>query len=146
MRQPSKAEARGLAPRLIDSDLFDLRCRGLTPVAALVAPIRLCPDLTYAIFVDGRIEAMGGYYPVDEATACPWVLSSKDMGAEPFVVSRLIKMNMKQCSFDILYNYVPAENRQSQRMIRHFGFTLGWPTEFGGTPYLTFVRRRVDNE
>tara|TARA_R110000824_G_scaffold106545_2_gene251741 strand:- start:646 stop:1155 length:510 start_codon:yes stop_codon:yes gene_type:complete len=130
-----------LADRLTLEDRFDLRCRKIEPLEALETPVKLSPDYTFSLFVDDKIEAMGGYFRVDDETASPWLLTSDSIETAPRTLMRLFRLYLDNSGFRYFYNYVPLANVKSQRLIRHLGFSLGWPTSFGGEPYLTFVRR-----
>ena len=133
-------DAQSLAPRLSPSDVVDCSARGLSPHDALSWPCRAHPEYTWAGLSFGKVEAMAGLQPIDDETAMPWLLTSSTEIEDWRAMLRVIRMGLETASFRTYYNYVPAENRQALRLIKHLGFQVGWPTTFGDVDYMTFVR------
>ena len=117
-----------LGPRLRDADKYELKVScGFGPVTALTKSLE-SSDAAY-VAVDGEGEPIlmfGVVNALEDFIGVPWMLGSKGI----YKHTRQLKAECKQWlgvvhqDYDLLFNYVHAENPKAIRWLQWMGFTM----------------------
>lgn len=136
--------APDLAPRLRSPDVAELAANGRAPLEGLTRCVALS-DLAYAITADDRVLALYGFAPINETTACPWLLASDDLSTRHR--SWLLRNTQRIVrSGDHLWtrfwNRVDARNAVHLRWLGWAGFTVEEAAPHGpfSMPFRAFHR------
>ncbi len=132
-----------LAQRMREIDVLECAITGLTPKEALRKGL-LGSAIVWTALVDGRPEAMFGAVPTStiEGKGRPWLLMTDDALRHRKALVRLGWRYTQALHrhFDILENYVHAENDVAIRWLARLGYAVGAVDVYGGYPVRPFVR------
>lgn len=140
-----------LAPRLRESDKKEVYASGgLTPERALMASVS-ASELAWCALLDGTPEIMWGAAHYDynittrKRTGVVWLLSSEEMYKIPgrFIEESHVYVNEMLTEFDLLFNYVHANNIKSQQWLEMLGFEAKGRNEtygFAQEPFILYSR------
>jgi len=137
-----------LAPKMRLVDVEEVKASsGVTPLEALVMSKRFTKN-TQTISVDNEVVGMCGIASLGPVGS-PWLLGSDGLRANAKHLLPLSKewLNTHGSNYQLMYNYVSAENRSSIRWLKYLGFNL---IRFipkhgvGEQPFYEFVRIKED--
>lgn len=146
---PSKLkDCMTLAPKMRHVDVKEIRASsGLPPYDALAFSINL-EGINETIWVNDKIVAMCGI--ADKGTiGIPWMLGTDTLKKNAKSLLPISKKWVEKhgAKFDLMFNYVSAENLSSIRWLKYLGFTLiRYIPEHGvgRKPFYEFVRIKED--
>lgn len=148
---------RGVLPGDAEELFANLRAADRAELLAAGVPdilqcIKDCPRgarLAFTATVDGKVGCMLGVTPVSLLgnTGVPWMLGTdlvtQYRGALGRRVGKYIRMMLDE--FDILRNYVHAENEVAVRWLQRVGFTLHAPVTLpSGAVFYPFEMRSAN--
>jgi hypothetical protein len=147
IRKTDLKDALWLAPRLRTEDLIELRsfCPNVPPVAALIDGIKLSDPCWTILGEDNKPIAIFGVAPLDTNLGSVWLLGSgriKDIQRE-FLRHSRFWIEELHSKYDVLTNYIYAENTVHLKWLKWLGFTIIRRVENFGSlslPFYEFIR------
>lgn len=132
--------ADDLAPRLRPADADELRANGREPLAGLRRAAGLSAQLHAIVEPSGRTIALYGFAPLDQHTACPWLLGSEELVTRHrawFVRQSAQIVSSGDHRWRRFWNRVDARNLVHIRWLRWVGFRVDPPEALGpfGLPF-----------
>jgi len=134
-----------LACRLREIDKRECRAMGSTVKDALRTGL-VGSSLVWTVKIDGRPEAMMGATPISllEGTGRPWMLMTDVAARQRKALLRLgvIYTDAMHRHYEVLDNWVHAENTTSIRWLARLGYAVGAVDAIRGEPMRRFYRQR----
>lgn len=132
-----------IATRLRDIDRLECAVFGHSPKVALRRGLQ-ASALAWTAIIDGRPEAMFGASTISliYSTGCPWMLMTDVAVKQHQALVRLghIYTAAMHRHYDVLQNYIHADNVKSIRWLSRLGYAIGPVDVFNGQPMRPFVR------
>ena len=126
--RPAKLEdANQLGPRLRDADKLELKLScGLGPCTALAISFENSHKVYTAVDDEGKPFAMFGVVSGPYAMGVPWMLGSDGIykHASQFMAESKAWLKEIEEDYDILVNYVHADNKKAIRWLKWMGFQM----------------------
>lgn len=142
IREPTRADLEGLAPRLHPDDVAELEATGWeSPLVALMYSHQTCREVYVACW-DGKVQAAFGVadYPHDIDFGTPWFLST---GPRGHIRREFLKLSAEYIKawapmYRAMFNLVDARYIRAQRWLMHLGFKPYKLHELNGNPFIEF--------
>ena len=134
-----------LAPHLREQDAKEVfLSHGLSPRESLRVSFGNSEESFTIIDDDRDIVGMFGYIDDSNCKGVPWLLGSDKLvekkNHRSFLVQSADYINSLKIKYDILYNYVHAENTASLNWLEWLGFSLGGELKNWGLNNGTFIK------
>ncbi len=136
-----------LAPRMRTQDAKEVwHSHGLTPLEALVFSFEKAEE-SFSIIHDGQVIGMFGVGQVTPNIGIPWLLGSDEL---PKIAREFIPQSREWIAkvherYDLLFNFVYANNTTSIRWLKWLGFNfIRRIDDFGvnPAPFIEFARHK----
>lgn len=141
---PARANHIGpIANRMREIDQLECRVFGHSPKQALRNGL-ITSSIAWTAKINGRPEAMFGAATISllDASARPWLLMTDEAAKQHRALVRLGRIYTMALHrhFDILENWVHANNEQSIRWLARLGYAIGSVDVIHGQPMRPFIR------
>lgn len=127
IRPAARVDALSLAPRLRAADAGEFLAHARCPTAGLLRAVALSP-LAWAIEAPGgRPISLFGFAPIDQDTACPWLVAAEDLVTTHrawFIRQSAAIVALGDHRWSRFFNYVDARNTVHVRWLRWVGFRV----------------------
>lgn len=140
------SDVKYLADNLRDADEKELKASsGLEPLEALSLSFKISHECNTIVTDDGTVVGIFGLARINDTMGCPWLMGTdliKDIRSEFLRGSKdwIIEKNKE---YQVLTNFVHAENTTAIRWLKYLGFSFPRLVEeygVGKEPFYEFVR------
>ena len=145
-RKTFKEDIAELASNLREADRKELiASSGLEPLDALTLSVDISEECNTIVTDDNKVAGIFGVARINETTGCPWLMGTnliKEIRSE-FLRGSMDWIIEKNNEYQVLTNFVHAENTTAIRWLKYLGFSFPRLVEeygVGKEPFYEFVR------
>jgi hypothetical protein len=145
-RKTIPSDVPELADNLRKADIQELLASsGLPPLEALTLSVSISEEANTIVMDDGRVAGIFGIARLNDTIGCPWLMGTdliKDIKKQ-FMVGSYKWVKEKNEQYQVLTNYVHAENEVAIQWLKALGFKFPRLVEeygVGKEPFYEFVR------